>query len=367
MDRRLFYLNGLAIFSVICNHAAGWGYTAMYWWTFRYISNAPTPDYSQIGSISYYVLLLIKQWTTFAVPVFLFVSGIFVVYSMSGKLDQRFKASRLRIVGLIIPYLVWSAITFISDGLFGDVYQPLDYLRMVVLGQATAAFFYVPVIIQCYLLAIVLVPLIRKYPRVVFISAIVFHFGFIILTYIGKLTPWHFDFNNELPVWLFPRWAFYFVWGLTAGMYPKAWRNVTTLWKKWTIIGLLFFSALAVWGPENLVRLTHDDSWYSTSLMFSTCLYSIFIILVFAGWAPSSFPLSKTLQQLGSRSYGIYLIHPLVQIYVAKLLYHYLPWFLGQQWLFMPIMISFGLGIPIIAMELICHSPVRNIYKFVFG
>ena len=67
MYRRVFLLMGLAIVAVVCNHAAGWGYTAMFWWTDRY-RPVTVPNFDQTGTLPYYGLLLLKQLTLFSVP-----------------------------------------------------------------------------------------------------------------------------------------------------------------------------------------------------------------------------------------------------------------------------------------------------------
>ena len=96
MVRRLYLLTGIAIFAVVLNHAAGWGFTSMFWWVNRYSSLTP-PNYDQVGSLSYYFLVVLKQITTFSVPAFLFVSGFFVTYAYKGVDHQsKFILKRLQ-------------------------------------------------------------------------------------------------------------------------------------------------------------------------------------------------------------------------------------------------------------------------------
>ena len=60
MIRRLLLLNGLAAISAVIYHATGWGFTAMFWWTDQYLPIS-VPDFSQLGSVSYYALRLVEQ------------------------------------------------------------------------------------------------------------------------------------------------------------------------------------------------------------------------------------------------------------------------------------------------------------------
>ena len=46
MNKRLLMLSGLAITAVAVNHAANWGFIALFWWTDRYRAVA-VPNYDQ--------------------------------------------------------------------------------------------------------------------------------------------------------------------------------------------------------------------------------------------------------------------------------------------------------------------------------
>ena len=158
MYRRVFLLMGLAIIAVVCNHAAGWGYTAMFWWTDRY-RPVTVPNFDQMGSLPYYGLSLLKQLTVFAVPVFLFVSGFFISYASRGrKSGLGWKTARVRIVGLLLPFIIWSR-SYSSSMRRGMRYSPGEYLHRLVFGNATPAYWYIPVICQLYLLSPLLVPI----------------------------------------------------------------------------------------------------------------------------------------------------------------------------------------------------------------
>ena len=91
----------------------------MFWWTDRY-SPVSIPNYDQLGSPPYYIFLIIKQLTVFSVPAFLFVSGFFVAYAYRSKeTSLNWGMEKKRIINLIIPYLIWSAVIFIGDSFQG--------------------------------------------------------------------------------------------------------------------------------------------------------------------------------------------------------------------------------------------------------
>ncbi len=53
MLRRLLYLNGITIASVVLFHSVGMGFVAMFAWGHRYLPAGVSP-YTQVGSPSYF-------------------------------------------------------------------------------------------------------------------------------------------------------------------------------------------------------------------------------------------------------------------------------------------------------------------------
>jgi surface polysaccharide O-acyltransferase-like enzyme len=138
--KRLPLLSGVAIIAIVVNHAASWGHYAMFLWADRY-RPVSVPNWDQIGSIPYYVLMVLKQLPVFSVPAFIFISGFFIAYSVRG--NQRtvsYKLVRNRLVYLIIPYLIWSITIFARDSLFrGEKNPPLWYLSTLLIGKASSS------------------------------------------------------------------------------------------------------------------------------------------------------------------------------------------------------------------------------------
>ena len=96
-------------------------------------------------------------------------------------------------------------------------------------------------------------------------------------------------------------------------------------------------------------------------------VYSLAVILAFLAFDKVTLPFSKQLEELGSKSFGIYLVHSPVMEVVARGIYHVVPWILAYQILFLPIMFVTGLGIPLLLMRAVNKSPARRYYKVLFG
>jgi peptidoglycan/LPS O-acetylase OafA/YrhL len=77
-------------------------------------------------------------------------------------------------------------------------------------------------------------------------------------------------------------------------------------------------------------------------------------------------PIGRVLSQLGSRSFGIYLLHELVMTVIAKIVYHVSPWLLALQLVFVPFVFIFGLGGPLLFMWVIANTPARKYYRHLF-
>ena len=61
------------------HHSTAYGLQAMFEWTNRY-RDVAVPNFDQLGTLPYYVLMFARQFDAFGVPAFLFVSGFFIAF-----------------------------------------------------------------------------------------------------------------------------------------------------------------------------------------------------------------------------------------------------------------------------------------------
>jgi peptidoglycan/LPS O-acetylase OafA/YrhL len=80
MIKRLLYLNGLAIITVILYHASAWGFISMFYRADRY-RPVSVPNFDMLGDLAYYGLRTIEQLIIYGIPTFMFVSGFFIAIS----------------------------------------------------------------------------------------------------------------------------------------------------------------------------------------------------------------------------------------------------------------------------------------------
>ena len=363
MRKRIPILRGLAILGVVSYHAAAWGHTAMFFWAHRF-RQVESPNFDQFRSLTYYVLLAIERLAWFSVPAFLFVAGFSMAYSAAGdRVATSWKTVRARISHILWPYLIWSLVVFLGDASFLKItYSPVEYLRRLATGGAVGLYYFVPLLLQFYVMSPLITRAAKKKPVVVLVCAggiqatmhYLIHFSG---TRLGSVAyPWGFF-----------HWAFFFPLGVVCFLHYKSVTNVLAR-LKWPLLVsaaiLVCFSGMEV-VAEFSRRFAFDDAHHVLS--FSTSLYSLSFILAFLAFDKIKVPFSHFLQGLGVRSYGVYLLHFSVQTVVAKLVYHFAPWLFRYQMLYVPLLLLTGLGLPLLLMKVIARSGLRRYYWHLFG
>jgi peptidoglycan/LPS O-acetylase OafA/YrhL len=362
-------MNGLAIISVILFHAAGWGYTAMFAWTPRYLP-VTAPNFDQVGTLPYYVFRLIDQAVVFSIPAFLFVSGAFVAISQSG-LTRKMGMGKLwnRIKGLIFPYLVWSMLMIILRSVDGNPPGLVELGRMLLLGSSAPAYYYVPLLVQLVLISPIVLFLADERPGLLLVIAVVATLLVNLLPYAlalqGEITFVK-DVSRLLPKWFFMTRLFWFASGMIFARHITAFRDFLQRWKSTilTLTVILFVAGVLEW--EFLLR-TSAQPWIDHRETIIDSLYSAGVISCLLAYTNVKLPMTTFLNTMGSRSYGIYLAHIPVMEIVARGIYHALPEALGMPLFFMGLLTLMGLGIPLALMKTFRSTFLVRVYSIAFG
>jgi len=323
-----------------------------------------------MGSATYYGLRLAEQLSVFAPPAFLFVSGVFVAFA-AGRDGAGFgwdkAAARIRM--LVIPYLVWSCGIFVLRAAEGAIETPRGYVARLLFGGAAEPYYYVPLVVQVYLLAPVLVPLLKNRWKPVLIAAAVLQLGAQAARYpmmLGWNAPVAGWIVERTPGWFVPLTAFWFLFGVTAGFHWPVlmqWLVRRRSVLPWVTIAC---AVLGVVEWELLLRAS-GVSWLSPSPTVFDALYSGALILTFLAFSQVEFPARAWLDRLGERSFGVYLMHAPVLEVLARASYHATPTLLAHQWMFQLLLLAGGLALPLLVMAIVNRSPARPIYNYVFG
>lgn len=361
MNKRAVLLNGLAILAVVCNHTTSWAFTAMFWWTDRYLP-VTVPNFDQVGTFHYYVLLVIRQLAVFSVPAFIFASGFFVSYACRGEQTTlSWKMVLTRIANLLIPYAIWVVVIIVGDVLQGNIKSVPDYLLL-------RGYYFVPLMCQFYVLSPWLVRWARNKPRTLLWIAAVVQWGTILLWYASLLwkVPALAWATRLTPYWLFFRWGFYFTCGLAVGFHLRDVNAWLMAHQRLLRLLVIVLAVLAILEPELLYRTTGTE-WRSSSLTLTTSIYALAFTFFFLAHDVPPW-LAKPFRYLSGKTYGIYLTHDRVMEFVARVIRQLAPWMLAHQLLlFVPVVFAFGLGVPLLLMAGFLKTPLRKFYRFVFG
>lgn len=369
MAARLLVLNGIAILGVILFHGTGFGFTAMFSWAHRY-RPVSSPNYDEIGTAAYYAYRLIEQFIVFCIPAFLFVSGYFVsVLAGRSRAALGPKALWARIRHLLIPYLFWSGLVVAALALQGRVYSSQRYLAALATGASGPNYYYVPMLVQLYLLAPLVVVLARRWGTGVLaitglVQAAIYGLQYVVV--LQAQIPGVTALAAALPKWLFVVQLFWFTLGVVAGFRQQAFKQalVRTRWAWLTAAIVLFVAGVVEW---ELLLGWSGSAWRENRVTLIDGLYSLSMLCTFLGFAELRLPAAEGLAALGARSFGIYLSHGVAMEYTARGLYHAAPWVLAHQAVFQPIVLGAGLAIPLVLMALLKRSPVSAYYSYVFG
>jgi surface polysaccharide O-acyltransferase-like enzyme len=127
---------------------------------------------------------------------------------------------------------------------------------------------------------------------------------------------------------------------------------------------VVFVVGMVEW--EALLRAS-GQAWIGSEETLVDQVYSALLLVVFLGFERMTLPMTRAISYIGTKSFGIYLVHSLALTYTAKLIYHLVPQLLGVQWILQPILITAALGIPLLLMEIVARSPARRFYSYLFG
>jgi fucose 4-O-acetylase-like acetyltransferase len=369
MIRRLLYLNGLAVLGVILFHASGMGFVAMFAWTHRYLP-VSVPNYDQMGSAAYYSLRVIEGIVTFSIPAFLFISGFFIAFATGrthSKVSWGYVFSRIKY--LIVPYSIWFIVTLVLLIIQGYRESFGGMLVSFLTGRINPVFYYVPLLIQLYLLSPLLVALAKKNWKALLIFVALIQVFIQALQYplfLGWDLPAFQMLAGLFPKWFFPVRLFWFTLGIVIGFNINDFKSRFAEFK-WIFLSLtLIFLVTSMIEWEVLLR-SSGQQWLDHRETFIDLFYAGTLLVSYLAFDKVPLPFAHQIGDLGGKSYGIYLTHALVIEYTARIIYRIYPSLLGNQFLFQPLLIIVGLGMPLLMMAVVKKSPLRAAYTYLFG
>jgi peptidoglycan/LPS O-acetylase OafA/YrhL len=270
-----------------------------------------------IGSVSQALYLGVNKFSNFAVPLFIFLSGLVLFYryidDWSGQQAVSFYLKRVK--QILFPYLLWSVFYYAYDQW---IYDPGNFhwdwqelLGMLPWSDASYHLYFMVIIVQFYLVFPFLIWMCRTWKW--FMNGLVI-FGIAVQAASYSYERWvqPFDHSASLCVTYFSL----FTLGGYIGVHYQAFATFIQKHIGWVMpLALLLgisFMGMFILEQEGTV---FSGIWYT--LIFN--LYPMFAAMSFI-WlgrkllkqAPK---LSRVLSSLGAASFGIYLMHPALLSY----------------------------------------------------
>lgn len=359
--KRLLLLASIAICLLPVHHATGFGFQAMFDWTDRYLP-VDVPNYDQIGSPAFYMMVLIQQLDYFALPAFMLVTGFFLAtFAASGNpRTVGWKTAFARSRAFFIPWLVWTAIFF------------LFFARRFPAGldDLFDRYYYVVLVIAYSLSAPILIPIARDRWKPLLASCAAIEVAIFTLRYLRT-------FDVEIPVfhawfefwprWLPPTFLLWVVMGMVVGFHQQEFLALVRRYKWFLAGGAIVFAALTMVEYLIVAQIT-GSAWLGPYWGgIARLIYTPFVLTAFFAFDQIRIPFTETITSLGGKTLGIYLVHSRVMHLVAILMYRLTPDVLGNQLLYQSILIVSGMGGALLIMELVRRSPVRKYHRYLFG
>lgn len=348
MNRQLGAFSGLAMALIVLNHSISMGIDAQ----------VPT-GFSAIGGWEQLLLSFLQALGIFAVPIFLFISGSFVAYAAQGdppRLSSKFLRSTLR--HILVPYLTWSIVFYlVIFFVHNERYSLVGYIKNLLVGYP---YHFIPLLVFYYILSPFLVILGKRYALLLLILIGIYQIFSMNLFDPGTL-------GFSFPAWAhwltlpvlrrtMADWAIYFPLGAIYGIHAKV---LLPQLKRWNWLLLLATVIIFFIGMLDANRvITFPLARFICQTTFVLALPAI---------SRDRIPLFRQFENLGKRSYGLYLTHLIIIDLSLLLLGLVLKGIIGVHVVLFPLLFLLGLFIPLGIMNLASRGRVKRAYRYVFG
>jgi hypothetical protein len=365
MTKRLSALMGLSIVAVVLSHAIAF------------------TDYMQLSEgIWYYACLVVMQSIIWAIPAFLFSSGYFAGYALarSDTATSWAFVSR-RIFGLAIPYLIWHVTFLTVDALRGVTYPPVEWVRMIVTGMDYySTFYFIPLLIQLYLLAPFLAKAARRRPGTLLIGCGVIQLISVLgRWYLHVLAPangalygipgaYHLATVVE-PLYMPFMWATFFPLGIVFHIHAKAVRTYLSDHRTRLLLqasaGVLWLLGIAI---AVLLHQSRAVLWVGIPFTAVSGLCATAIIVLFVTRSTKLGHPLIFISKLVPATLGIYLLNVRAMQYFRLLFSE-----VGVEMTSWPPLIPFvlfytvGIGLPLLLMYAVARTPLARAQRYLFG
>ena len=313
MSSRIAYfdiLRGIAIVGVVANHSS--------------YDGIQSPD----NSVNLHFTMIWRQLINFSVPLFLAVSGYLSAKKTITSSEEYFSFLKRQVPRVYIPFFIWSSVWFILIVLFQEVSISHQFYKLITF-QSSGPYYFIALIIQYYLL----IPVLKRLANVkgLIISAIIS----IAMTWLFFYLQYYTEIHLPLIVkgGNFLTWILFFVLGLYLGSSVSI--NIPN-----KVLGCLVVVLYLLSCAESYIiyAIFHQAGPAMTAVKTLSFLYSAALIVFL--FKNQDLIRSTVLKHVGEVSFGIYLIHMFVFLFMKRIIMRFSPSMLDIQPLYQFVLIG---------------------------
>lgn len=285
------YLRVFAIFAVVCVHVVS-----------KVVGTEP------YGEEAWHIGNVIDSGLRWCVPIFFMLSGALLLTSDKDESVGAFLKKRLAKV--LIPLVIWSLIYLIYRSIeLNEQFAISDVIRLILIDDVYYHLWFLYVIFGLYLMAPFLRILVKHMNQKMFMMFLLFWFA---ISGLLPFIPKYFGFEPALTAGLFQPYIGYFLLGAYLVLYPLPRKSLAIL----GVLSVIGYG-ITVWGTADLTLSKGElDEFYYEHYRPNQIFISVFVFVLFQQ-LDSRLKRSRLIEQLSLSTLGIYVIHPLVQTYLA--------------------------------------------------
>ena len=252
---------------------------------------------------------LMNQWSRFAVPLFLLLSGLVLHLPQAQRLSAAIFYRR-RFGKILFPYLLWSVFYVLFTAFTNRL--PIAWSSLpsaLIYGTGYYHLYFVIILLQLYLLYPLLSKWLARTPLLCLSLSFTLTFASEIILYLAMFSKILLPHASS-PIYLvaFPSWLFFFVLGMYLGgsyasLKPKLLKHTWQILALWLLCFFLFYLEGKYFGS------------YRSSIRLMTIPYACSSGLALLA-LPLIFPFPQLLQRactwVANQGFLIYLLHPAI-------------------------------------------------------
>jgi len=258
------------------------------------------------------MMIFFNRMLKFTTPIFIFLAGALIFESVKAKPFRYFKFVKGKFTRILVPYVLVSTMYFVLISILSkQAMNPVALGKQIIAGSAQYHLYFIPIIIQLYLLTPVFLYLKDKFKLkhlmivmtvISYLSVLFLKFNFSDRIFIKFIVPYAIGlyFGSDIMIWL-----------------RSLGKKVYALLLATFLAGFYYFFTFSSFfkiQEYSVLEKFRDTGW------FFYCIMSIFLLMFIAMKLVEIEPVKKLSGICSKISYYIYLLHPLFIYLVEKLL-----------------------------------------------